>query len=539
MNFNKYKNLLFKKIKDQISGWFENRDNKPIANSDVYLFLHSVKGTAGTLQLGGLYQIASNLMDQLSESNDSQWNREELWDFLYELINHTYEYENFEEDEKVKVQPARDNVPLIQIIDDDVSMLILLKDTLEEKGWMVITNTKAEKAVSQYFDLHPDCVIIDVNLPNKNGFEVIEDLQKHNNRQFVPKIMMSILNDRETRINAYRKGADDFIQKPIDMEELIVRLERHLHRKQIYDQSVLLDELTKLYNRQFFKTVFERSINDLKRVTKTFTIAVLDIDHFKAINDTYGHLAGDKVLFSFAAFLKEQTRNTDSVFRYGGEEFIILFEHTENQQAVEIVSRLLDDFSQRTFDENGHTFNVTFSAGVYSVDTPETSLDVAFKAADQALYKAKENGRARVESANCSLPTIKKQPLYVSIIDDDAIIRTMLMRILQSMDLRNYELNIMVFEDGRKFFDSNRFEQEGEHFLILDGVMPVMDGVEVLQKVKKSPNAKNALVLMLTGRKSEYDIARALKLGADDYVTKPFSITELQARIERLIQRMS
>ncbi|WP_243450029.1 diguanylate cyclase [Neobacillus terrae] len=536
MDFNKYKNMLFKKIKDQISAWFETQDQKPISNRDVYLFLHSIKGTSGTLQLGGLFQVASCLMDKIEEDSEKDWQTSDLWDFLYELISLAYEYENFEENGQENKYTNEENAPLIQIIDDDISMLILLKDALEEQGWMVITSTKPEKAISQYYDFHPDCVLIDIHLPNKSGFEVIERLQKQNARQFVPFIMMSILSDRATRMKAFKLGADDFVEKPIDIEELSVRLDRHLQRKRMFDQSALMDDMTMLYNRQFFRTVFERNISELKRNSSTFSIAVLDLDHFKNINDTFGHLAGDRVLTSFAQFLKEHTRNADSVFRYGGEEFVILFERTENLSAVEIVNRILEKFTDKIFDEKGQDFNVTFSAGIFSVDSDSIALETAFHAADQALYKAKEKGRARVESANQFDTDFSKKPLYISVIDDDSIIRTMLRKILESMDFQYYELDIKVFEDGPSFFETKRLEEKGEHFLILDGIMPVMDGIEVLDQVKKSK--QNSHVLMLTGRKGDYDIARALKLGADDYLTKPFSITELQARIQRLIQRM-
>ncbi|WP_026565934.1 response regulator transcription factor [Bacillus sp. UNC41MFS5] len=132
-----------------------------------------------------------------------------------------------------------------------------------------------------------------------------------------------------------------------------------------------------------------------------------------------------------------------------------------------------------------------------------------------------------------------KKTLYVSVIDDDPIIRTMLIRLLKVMDLNHFELDIDTFENGLQFFESKRLEGKGEHFLILDGVMPVMDGIEILQKVKRIENGRNIHVLMLTGRKRETDMEQALKLGADDYMTKPFSIKELQARIERLIKRMN
>jgi two-component system cell cycle response regulator len=436
-----------------------------------------------------------------------------------------------------KIKPLDEKIPLIQIIDDDVTMVIFLKEAFEEKGWIVIANTSLDNAVSQYFDVNPDCVIIDVHLSKTSGFKILEDLQ-NTRKAFTPKIMISTVDDKETRLNAFRKGADDFISKPIDVEELVVRIERNLKRKQIYDQSVLLDELTQLYNRKFLNDVFQSNINELKRNDQLFSLAILDIDHFKKINDQFGHLVGDHVLSSFAAFLKESTRNSDTVFRFGGEEFVILFSNTNLSQAYEIVSRLLVQFSEKNFQVNENNFKITFSAGVHTIlwhgETLETALDVA----DQALYKAKQSGRARVESNNQLAGDAPKRKLFISVIDDDVIIRKMLEKILQSMKIDHYEVNVKAFADGLTFFQSNRLSEHGQHFLILDGIMPEMDGLEILQKVKDGNYEHNILVLMLTGRKNQEDVAQALKYGADDYITKPFSISELQARMERLIYRI-
>ncbi|WP_306009420.1 diguanylate cyclase [Bacillus sp. MMSF_3328] len=539
MKLDKYKTLLFQKIKNQMTLWFEQEAETPVNNEDVYRFLHSIKGTAGTLQLVGLHQVAGKLMDQVEKSSEKVWGNRELRDFLYELMGLSYEYEHFQREEEKQSLPRDENMPLIQVIDDDVSMLILLKDALESKGWMVMANTEPEKAVDQFFDMNPDCLIIDVNLPGKSGFHVLEDIQKHTNKKFIPKLMISIMNDRETRIKAYRLGADDFISKPIDLEEFLIKVERHLDRKQIFDQSVLIDELTQVYNRRFLQDSLKRYLKELERSNQYFSIAVLDLDHFKQVNDMYGHPAGDRILSEFAQYLKDHVRIGDIVFRYGGEEFILLLPRTNDHDSKEVVSRLLSGFSSRTFIEGGAELKMTFSAGVYMVHDPSATVAEAIKTADQALYEAKRNGRARVESANKLIGGHSRKVLNVSVIDDDAIIRTMLMKILQSMEFEHTSLDIQVYEDGQKFLQSGRMEQKGEHFLILDGIMPVMDGTEVLQKVKENRNASRIHVLMLTGRKTEYDIARALKLGADDYVTKPFSITELQARIHRLIQRMS
>ncbi|RLQ96338.1 diguanylate cyclase [Falsibacillus albus] len=534
----KYKNLLYEKIKSQLLNWFESEPDRDIPNEEVYRFLHSIKGTSGTIGMVGLHQTADRLLEKSNEDSDKLWKPSDLRDFLYELVRLSYEYENFQTVLDCSSINRKGDVPLIQVIDDDISMVVLLKDALEEQGWMVLANTNPTIAINQYYDLHPDCLIIDVNLPMKNGFQLLEEIQGNHHKRFIPKIMMSIQNDRETRIAAYKSGADDFLSKPIDLEEFIVRVERHLERKKIFDQSVLIDELTQVYNRRHLASVLESSLDELKRQGGYFSVAIIDLDHFKQVNDTYGHLMGDHVLVHFAQFLKERVRSTDHVFRYGGEEFVVLFPGTTGEETKAILERILAEFSKTIISKSEIEITATFSAGGYMVSNHETSANTIIESADLALYKAKENGRARVEMACSHEVIVNKKPLFISVIDDDIIIRTMLMKILQSMDIEGVSFDLAAYEDGSKFFDSERHIQIGQHFLILDGIMPVMDGTEVLQKVKLLPNANQFQVLMLTGRKNEKDIARALKLGADDYVTKPFSMTELQARIHRLIKRM-
>ncbi|MCM3030270.1 diguanylate cyclase [Niallia sp. MER 6] len=537
MIFDKYKGILLKKMKDQLTSWFDNNEITLIENRDVYRFLHSIKGTSGTLELDMLYGIASELLAKVENRKDS-WSIQELRDFLSGLMEISYEYEHFHEEIGKPPALREGDAPLIQIIDDDISLLIFLKDKLESKGWMVIANTTADKAIEQYYNMHPDCIIIDINLQDQSGYDVLSVIQNHTNRAFIPKIMCSIKTDRDSRIEAYRNGADDFMEKPIDVEEFLIRVERHLERKKIFDQSVLIDELTQVYNRKFLKDSYNRFISDMGRLNANGTIAVIDIDYFKRVNDTYGHIVGDKVLMEFAQFLKKSIRSTDTLFRYGGEEFVILFQRATETEIKDVLERMLDKFSHVEFTDGEKTFSLTFSAGVYRIENTEIGLQAAIKTADEALYLAKENGRARVETANKRIISKATKLLNVSIVDDDTLIRSILINIFSSLELDNITLDVKAYEDGMQFLDSDRLAQNGIHFLVLDGIMPVMDGLEILQIVKKSQYRNNVNVLMLTGRKSENDIAEALKLGADDYVTKPFSLTELQARIVRLIKRM-
>lgn len=531
----KYKAIFITRMTVQLRDLLNN--SGVIRNEEVSRLLHTIKGTSGTLDLELLFQIVSDLMDKV-EQREQDWTQSELTYFLRGLIDICEEYEHFHH-ELNKIPDYRDiDIPLIQLIDDDISLLIFLKEKLESKGWMVIANSQEDHAIEQFYSMNPDCIIIDINLPKKSGFEVLEAIQKHTKHSFVPKIMCSIENSRQKRIAAYKMGADDFIAKPLDMEEFLIRVERHLERKKIFDQSVLIDELTQVYNRKFLQDSYNRFISDTFRTKTSGTIAILDIDHFKKVNDTYGHVMGDKVLTAFAQFFKQNVRNSDTLFRYGGEEFVILFQRATESEIMVVLNGLLQRFSEMVFKADGNSFSLTFSAGIYEINTMDIPLKKALEIADEALYLAKENGRARVESANRMINAPNKKLLHISIIEDDSLIRSILINILQSIEISHLTLTIKEYEDGLQFLESNRLKEEGMHFLILDGIMPVMDGLEVLKMVKETFEEHHAHILMLTGRRSKQDIAEALRLGADDYVTKPFHIAELQARITRLIMRM-
>lgn len=533
MELQKYINHLIQNIKSSLSKWLLY-DHELIPFQDVHRFLHSIKGTSGTLQLGGLTQISTQLLSTL-ETKQQDLNHMDMKNLMYPLIEHLYKYENSKELTIPNETILYSNAPIIQIIDDDVSLLILLKDVLEEMGWIVLTNSNPEMAVKQYFDMKPDCLILDIHLPEKDGFQILEEISEHNKKHFIPTIMISINNNKESRIKAYNKGADDFFKKPIDLEEFVVKINRHLERKKHFDESVLMDELTQVYNRKFLNESLQRYFQDYKRSKQPFTISIIDLDFFKKINDTYGHLMGDEVLKKFAQYLRQNIRTLDMVYRYGGEEFVVIFPKLTNAEAKSRLNELIKGFSQIEFIHKDIHFTVTFSAGIFTVEDERITIDKALKEADRSLYEAKSHGRARVECLQMIPAPYTNSKLNISVIDDDIIIRTLLTNMLETITITNYELNIKTFEDGPSFLHSTHANEDINHFVILDGVMPKMDGLEVLENIKQGEYSDRFKVLMLTGRNSKNEVERALTLGVDDYVTKPFYLKDLQARVERIL----
>jgi two-component system, cell cycle response regulator len=155
---------------------------------------------------------------------------------------------------------------------------------------------------------------------------------------------------------------------------------------------VLVDELTQVYNRKYLKKAYDSLKSDLERFHELSCLAMLDLDHFKQINDRFGHLVGDIVLQEFARFLCRKTRTGDTVVRFGGEEFIVLLPKTEVGDALRVVERLRNDFSAYLIETDGQEISCTFSGGLVEINDPSKPLEYWLGLADQALYAAKQQG---------------------------------------------------------------------------------------------------------------------------------------------------
>jgi two-component system, cell cycle response regulator len=533
---NKYIQNLVKNVRKQLEAWLDKQNQ--IQNIELYRFLHSIAGTAATIGLNEASEMAHSLMKQMNESADFVWTKEELQEFLVPLISIFYYQESFSDEERMDLKQEHEAKKLILFVDDDTELLMEVKEELERKGLIVFAVSDQSRAIQFYYDLKPDCVVLD----GKNGLDVLIDLKKNMKQQFIPTVMISTENTKDIRIKSYQSGADDFIPKPFEIDELLVRIERQLERKQAIDELILIDELTKVNNRKHLNPAYDRLVANLKRRKEPFSVALLDLDNFKQVNETYGHATGDRVLVRFAQLLRNGLRPNDIVVRYGGEEFIVLLPETKQKEAKMALERILSEFSQVAFRDlkGNQDFSCTFSAGIHEIQEDEVDFKTNFNLVDSALYEAKNNGKNMVKLAPLHQAFPPKRLIHVGIIDDDPIIRTMLEDLIsKSIFADELLIDIKSFKDGVEFFESDWYLKENEpYFIILDGMMPRMDGLEVLQKLRNLKYQERFTVMMLTSRKSELDISRALRLGADDYITKPFKLLELETRVSHLLKRM-
>jgi diguanylate cyclase (GGDEF)-like protein len=232
---------------------------------------------------------------------------------------------------------------------------------------------------------------MDVYMPGCTGIELAAVIRQQSAYLGIPIVYLSAETNLRKQLLALRLG-DDFLTKPIRPEYLISAVMSRVQRFRALRSLMLRDSLTGLLNHTAFEEYIGREIARVRRQGTPLAVALIDLDHFKTVNDTYGHPTGDRVLKSVARVLQQRLRRTDVIGRYGGEEFAVLFPNTIGRQAQRVVDEVRTTFAQVRHQSDSKEFHVTFSGGVATCP-PYNEAARLTEAADQALYAAKEAGR--------------------------------------------------------------------------------------------------------------------------------------------------
>lgn len=302
--------------------------------------------------------------------------------------------------------PAR-----VLLIDDDRTVCQLMARQVEESGFSALTANSFPEALRLYREHRPDLVLLDVMMPTVDGFKIARMLRGEPG-PFVPIILLTALDDVESKRRGMAAGADDFLIKPVSPLELQIRLSAMLRIKRLTDELdaakqavellAITDPLTSLHNRRFLDQHIEREFARSKRYSHPLACLIVDIDHFKRVNDEHGHPMGDRVLVITAEVLQRSVRNTDFLARYGGEEFMVLAPETGHSTVVVLAERMRTavparcEAEARAHPEAGVP-RCTVSIGISTTEQPEV-LEVAdlVRLADEQLYRSKREGRDRV-----------------------------------------------------------------------------------------------------------------------------------------------
>jgi diguanylate cyclase (GGDEF)-like protein len=285
----------------------------------------------------------------------------------------------------------------VLVVDDDEPFREHIAAILREEGFFVATLSQPKRIFEKAEAVNPDIILLDVMMPDISGFDVCRMLRSAAVWKDVPILFLTAESAPKARLECFRAGGDDYIEKPVLKEELLARIGVRLERTRLYKDRADKDALTSLLSRRAFIEMFKIRIAEGLRYDRPVSLCLLDIDRFKHVNDTYGHLAGDRVLAGLGKLLESRFRATDVRGRWGGEEFTVVFYGEDRSTAAMILTRVLEEFSRMEFEgDKGEKFFCTFSCGVAELSSDGSSTDELFRTADERLYAAKKAGRNRI-----------------------------------------------------------------------------------------------------------------------------------------------
>lgn len=296
------------------------------------------------------------------------------------------------------------------VLEDSPTIRRLVAHYLNKLGFSVVEFSLGVDLVKYLQGEHPvvDLMVLDWELPDWDGLDLVTTIRTKKEFSFTPILMLTGRNKESDIASALRAGADDYITKPFKFEELAARIQAQMRIKRLIDELheknklleelALTDSLTGLYNRRHFDNQMEFFWAHHERAHHRFSLMLIDVDHFKKINDTYGHATGDEVLTVLADLLKDICRKGDLVARFGGEEFAMILPETGQDEAWIVGERLRLAVQEYVFKVSGKTIEMTVSVGVVDSDRTEIhKFEDMINLADNTLYKAKDAGR------NCAL----------------------------------------------------------------------------------------------------------------------------------------
>jgi diguanylate cyclase (GGDEF)-like protein len=286
----------------------------------------------------------------------------------------------------------------ILVVDDEMPIRHLMSLLLKGFGTIEMAGSGKE-ALEKVNTLNPDLIILDVQMPEMNGYEVCQTIKGNDKTSSIPIVFLTANSSNEDEEYGLEIGATDFIRKPISPRIVSARVSNILNLQQATRKLELVastDPLTGAFNRRHLDLVGINELSRSKRYKSTFTILMLDIDHFKEVNDNYGHDIGDEALIETVAVIKKNIRGEDLLFRLGGEEFAVMLPETPKLAAFDTAERIRIAISRIVIQTPIAPLCFTISIGIAENSQEDDNIDVILKRADESLYQAKSSGRNRV-----------------------------------------------------------------------------------------------------------------------------------------------
>ncbi|MFC1566267.1 response regulator [bacterium] len=483
---------------------------------------HKMRGSGGMYGLGEITRIGQE-MEQAAQDKDIQ-KIEKLNEKLIEYIVKVQQSIDHNKSESTKEKFVNSNSselnPVksrILIADDEPDILLVLEQLLRDDGYNVYEASDGLNAFEMIKQIVPDIAILDIDMPGLDGIELKAKLNQDEMTQGIPVLFLTAKDAVKDKVAALELGADDYMTKPFEEEELLARVKAILKKKKMYECISMTDGLTGLHNKDYFKKQIKLFNDIAKRYEKVYSLLIVDMDNLKVINDTFGHFAGDLAIQKIAQILNSELRQSDIIARFGGDEFVIILSECDKENAT-IVEKKLKSINKNELsiiDKTGKKINFSISVGSSTFSKEVNSEERVFEIADVNMYEDKKS-KKRTKSN------------MITIIDDDEDICNL---VKAKLEEKGYE--VMCSFDGESGLEV--VNSTPPALIILDVMMPKVDGMQVLKNIKKTESTMNIPVLILSAKNQEGDIVQGFKKGAVEYITKPFYPEELIVRIERIL----
>lgn len=287
--------------------------------------------------------------------------------------------------------------PKVMVVDDDPDFTDKIAFDLRNDNLLVKTVNDPLTLLEALQEFPPDVMLLDVMMPGMDGFQACRMLRGMPRWRDLPIVFITAEVSVEARVKAFTSGGDDYLPKPVVNEELLARVRVRLEKSRLLKERSDKDTITGLLLRRAFVEQINSMLADAERTETTCSICLIDVDHFKKVNDTYGHMAGDRVLAGFGQLLLRRFRVDDLRGRWGGEEFIVAFRRENKETMRAAINRVQEEFSTMVFEsDDDRKFNVSFSGGIANFPEDGKNLYDLLRVADERLYEAKRAGRRRI-----------------------------------------------------------------------------------------------------------------------------------------------
>lgn len=415
---------------------------------------------------------------------------------------------------------------VVLVIEDNRAMAEFIRQRLSAPHrdlCIVKTMAQAERVLAEK---DVALAIVDLVLPDGDGRDFIARLRARSAIGYVPVIVVSSKTGPQVETECLALGADAYFAKPFDPLTLSIAVASKLQQAADMKRQAGYDLLTNLPNRAAFHRAFKRASLLALRSGEPLSVALLDLDLFKAVNDMYGHATGDEVLQRVSRIIVRSLRTSDLVARWGGEELAVLFPNTDMVSAQVALNSALEAVRAEKFvSKDGRDFSLSFSGGVACVREGR-SADDAIAEADRILYLAKQSGRNRILSPLDKPPSSKRTIL---IVEDNAA-----MAAAMKHHLRGHGFQFLHALDGARAM--HFVEGHPISLITLDVHLPGIDGFKLLEQFRRVPALRGVPIIIVTSETQKEGILRGFRLGVDDYLKKPYAPAELRARVHRFLR---